>query len=804
MVEDGLGSLYFSGTNSIALEGVFSGGGRLLSASRLRDLKVDIKTGEKTSSGANYVHSDVFGGRGNDGLGTSLAYAFGREGFIDFDSFIESLENGEIEFVEYLESFKVGILSGSVKIEELKNILKIISYRIKLDNDQEIINYMVERIDEWIIKIKMSKISDLEVKDFPVLFGFSGEKHPYYIAPVPRVYNGALSGEVRLGEEVDFRDAGLSDMFVPSENIDDVRQFLELVGLDQIVKIHSIEALMLLKHADSVMGNVFNSTLNAVTLSSLKHHTSLINYLLMRGRQDSQWKRISSQNELFLSLMDGDVKGDQKFNQPSMEEIEGPSGSTPAKWYQDSDGNKYLFKFYGSPHKVVNEIFYSNMYKFLGFGAPEASMGIVDGKWALVSKGLEGVSNANNTNNEIKSEIDSQKIQGFMLDCLFANWDAPQNDNILYRINGSGEIEVIRVDNGGAGVFRAADYEGVSRLKSDVDFGSFIKEFETFFQIGGYKDFAHLITDIEKIRQGEIILSNLTPEIIDKIYFESGMDLAESGFSRKTNEILKQRLEHLRQYVQELKNKQEPSVENNVENTDSGLLRSRFEKLLFETVIDDKLLTEIIPEWSRFIGEAGFQHNKVLLGEHVKKVIKNIRSMPEFLKLSEKEQKLLIFAAFFHDFGKPTGKVSENVLRNFDHDVLSVEIAKRYLEKFGFSKEDIRVVELLIAHDGVVTDIVRGKVHDGSKKMTPLELADKLDNNTSIINLLRLLNRADALDVLSGNGFWGVNFYGEREWFHENDFSKTVGVQLFYQNEKKFNDFYDEMLRIAERFNRGG
>lgn len=103
--------------------------------------------------------------------------------------------------------------------------------------------------------------------------------------------------------------------------------------------------------------------------------------------------------------------------------------------------------------------------------------------------------------------------------------------------------------------------------------------------------------------------------------------------------------------------------------------------------------------------------------------------------------------------GKPTGRREERVERDFDHEIPSIAIARKYMDEWGMSKADQRIVSLAIQYDGVVSDIARGKVRDDSKNMTPAQLRAAMKANERAIHVLRAVNRADVVATVGQGAY---------------------------------------------------
>jgi len=243
------------------------------------------------------------------------------------------------------------------------------------------------------------------------------------------------------------------------------------------------------------------------------------------------------------------------------------------------------------------------------------------------------------------------------------------------------------------------------------------------------------------IRQGELILTQLTSEILDQIYEKSGMLAAELGENRKSNEILKQRLKYLRSYIDKLKLDQIKDKSKDLLNT-----RTLHEVLTTLTPEDAELLMKIIPHWEELNGENGYQHNNDHIGSHTLRVLFDLKASKEFAGLNEDDKKLAVLAGFFHDFGKPHGPKHSGVKRDYFHDEESARLAENYLSMFGYSNEEIEIIKLVIMNDGQVSDWARGK----NPELTPESLKKRLNGNQRAIRILQAVNASDVRGLMDG------------------------------------------------------
>lgn len=178
-------------------------------------------------------------------------------------------------------------------------------------------------------------------------------------------------------------------------------------------------------------------------------------------------------------------------------------------------------------------------------------------------------------------------------------------------------------------------------------------------------------------------------------------------------------------------------------------------------------LEKLIPDWQRLAGESGYQHNGQHLGKHTQEVIDNVKADRQFLKLPGEYQEALTLAAFFHDMGKPTGKLGETVPRVINHEEKSVKIAGSELKRLGYPSETIRRVRLLIKHDNLMSEYGRKKLH-GEKYsgVLPPAISKRFNYDKFLLTALLILNKADVIAAGRGSGKpgrWGKI----RPWVNE-------------------------------------
>lgn len=178
-------------------------------------------------------------------------------------------------------------------------------------------------------------------------------------------------------------------------------------------------------------------------------------------------------------------------------------GSSSVELHSDKNGNLYVVKkaHKGDFDQLVNEFEVNNIYRSLGFRVPEQRLD--KGSEVLISKFLEGHKELGQVIGS-KLELANEIKEGFVLDCLLANWDVigQSEDNIL--ISHLEDKKICRVDNGGSLQYRAKG--------GKKDFGEVVREIESMRDHEPGKDIYSGITEIDIEKQITHILKN-----IDKI-----------------------------------------------------------------------------------------------------------------------------------------------------------------------------------------------------------------------------------------------------------------------------------------------
>lgn len=178
-------------------------------------------------------------------------------------------------------------------------------------------------------------------------------------------------------------------------------------------------------------------------------------------------------------------------------------------------------------------------------------------------------------------------------------------------------------------------------------------------------------------------------------------------------------------------------------------------------------LKKLVPDWQRLAGESGYQHNGQHLGKHTEDVINEVLKNGQYTKLPPDYQEIVVLAAFFHDMGKPTGKIGGPVSRLINHEEKSGKIAGLELKKLGIPTEIIRRVKLLIKHDNLMSEYGRNKLH-GEKYpgVLPSTVAKHFKYDKWLLTALLILNKADVIAAGRGSGKpgrWGKI----RPWVNE-------------------------------------
>ena len=175
----------------------------------------------------------------------------------------------------------------------------------------------------------------------------------------------------------------------------------------------------------------------------------------------------------------------------SLKVIGSAGGSTGAKIVEDVNGNRYIMKRgdggqYTNNGHIKNEYLANQLYDILGLRVPDYELYDDNGTAVILSKFIPGT--------KVPTMKDYNKLaQGFIADCVLANWDVYENDNCLIDFAG----RVIRVDNGGTLNFRA--HGGQKPFNDDIlqTFQSMIQHNQSIYATLDKSDVLKQIQDIQ-------------------------------------------------------------------------------------------------------------------------------------------------------------------------------------------------------------------------------------------------------------------------------------------------------------------
>ncbi len=368
-------------------------------------------------------------------------------------------------------------------------------------------------------------------------------------------------------------------------------------------------------------------------------------------------------------------------------------------------------------NRVWNEQLADSIYRTMGILVPETGVYKIreNNTYAHGSKWLEG-------ERDTTISREGNYRAGAVIDWLTANWDIQHDQNLL-SIGG----QVYRLDNGGALLYRA-------RGERKAAFGATVTEIESMR--GAYPG----LSKEEIGQQIEQMKAVLTDEKIDELVEATRM-------KEEDREYLKTVLKERRDYVESYFEAHERVEAASIPEKGQDIARK-----IDEMIMDNRAIVADVPEFERLFGENGYQHNKVLLGEHIRSAAVSLKESREYASLSADEQILADVAILFHDIGKPTGALSEDVARDFGHEVPSADTAANYMKKWGFSNDQISRVTRVILNDGIASDIARGKVRDKSKQYTPKQFAEAV-KDMSTLRILEAVNRADVVATVGEDRF---------------------------------------------------
>ncbi|MBI4193437.1 MAG: HD domain-containing protein, partial [Candidatus Colwellbacteria bacterium] len=399
-------------------------------------------------------------------------------------------------------------------------------------------------------------------------------------------------------------------------------------------------------------------------------------------------------------------------------------GSNPGGEFtvpQKSGSTRYYVKFAerGREDRLWNEQLADSLYKALGIPVPETRVVRSGVSYGHASRVLEEASEA--------QEGATGFLDGFIADAFLANWDIVRMDNLLMSRG-----ILYRIDNGGALLFRA-------RGERKDAFGGVVTELETMRS--SYPG----LTEEAIVDQAERLKKHLSDAVIDRLVDGVRLPGADRIF-------LKDALRKRRDYI--VNRYMEAGTRDEREVSPEG---RKLLALLAAEETNDAEMAAALPIWRKLIGDGGYQHNGVLLGDHIKGTLASLKSSEVYRRLSSGERQIALLAALFHDIAKPVGRRDESVPRDFEHEIPGAQIAANHLGVLGFSDADIGAVVKVITYDGVVSDIARGRVRDPKKNLAPTALFEFLGRDHSLARILEAVNRADVIATVGESGYAAIH-----------------------------------------------
>lgn len=178
-------------------------------------------------------------------------------------------------------------------------------------------------------------------------------------------------------------------------------------------------------------------------------------------------------------------------------------GSTGAVLVEDKNGVKFVMKKGASAAHVEEEFLTNAIYKTMGFDTPDMKLYKENGDTFILSKFIPNTTSFASVLSKGDKLAMKSATDGFVLDCLLANWDVYENDNILLDSNGV----PVRVDNGGSLRYRAQ-----GQMKSN--FTTSVSELVTMFNHNQWLN--NFVTQDDINEQIEDIVKN-EKQILDLI-----------------------------------------------------------------------------------------------------------------------------------------------------------------------------------------------------------------------------------------------------------------------------------------------
>lgn len=140
-------------------------------------------------------------------------------------------------------------------------------------------------------------------------------------------------------------------------------------------------------------------------------------------------------------------------------------------------------------------------------------------------------------------------------------------------------------------------------------------------------------------------------------------------------------------------------------------------------------------------------------------ILHSVESVNKFSKdMDENTRRILAYTMFLHDIGKPKCYIrrysklyKREVDSFFNHNLKSVEIAKRVLPKLNFSENEQKIIELLIKEHDIFMFISLKPTYNQHHKVLDMKLIedkinsyDQTGNGEELLKMLLMIGRADS------------------------------------------------------------
>ena len=148
------------------------------------------------------------------------------------------------------------------------------------------------------------------------------------------------------------------------------------------------------------------------------------------------------------------LQAKKEQEKPAWTKLESAKGSTKGGIYENQEGEKFYLKCPPTPKHVQNELLARDLYKLAGLTVLDGEATELDGETCLASRWNDELKGSGTNPKDLKGTR-----EGFAADAWLANWDSvgvgsSKYDNIL-DLDG----EAVRVDTGGALLYRGTGSE---------------------------------------------------------------------------------------------------------------------------------------------------------------------------------------------------------------------------------------------------------------------------------------------------------------------------------------------------------